>query len=190
MLPNIFTCFRLASCFVIILLYFFIREKSFAIILPLYIVAAVTDYFDGKLARKYNQITTFGRCFDIIADKALVLVILLIGMDMGSVHIIFAFIILFREFTVSGMREVLATEGINIPASKIGKWKTGFQMTACGFAVGMYAPWAVALLKWTFVLAFIPVFISEITFVLFAVTSVLTVWSGMDYIRIVYRKDS
>lgn len=164
------------------------RDVAFAIILPLYTIAAITDYFDGKLARKYNQITTFGKCFDIIADKALVLVVLLIGMDMGSVHVIFVFIILFREFMVSGMREVLALENIKVPASQLGKWKTGFQMTACGFAVGVYASWVIAFLKWTFILAFVPAFISEITLILFVITSILTVWSGLDYIRCVYKK--
>jgi cardiolipin synthase len=190
MLPNLFTIFRLVSCFVIIFLYIFYGDKSFEAIFPLYILAAITDYFDGKFARKYNQITTFGRCFDIIADKTLVLSILLIAMDMGSVHIVFVFIILFREFAVSGLREVLSADNVKIPASKLGKWKTGFQMTACGFAVGMYSNWATSLLDYTTVLSFVPVFVKEITFILFVITTILTLWSGGEYTKSLFVKKS
>lgn len=188
MLPNIFTLFRLFSCFAIVFLYVFYSYEAFNYILPIYILAAISDYFDGKFARKYNQITTFGRCFDIIADKALILSILIIAMDMGSVHIIFAFLILFREFAVSGLREVLSADGVKIPASKIGKWKTGFQMTACGFAVGIYADWAIALLNWTVVLKFVTIFVQEITFILFVITTVLTLWSGLEYTKPLFKK--
>lgn len=188
MLPNIFTIFRLLSCFAIVFLYVFYSENSFNCIFPLYILAAISDYFDGKFARKYNQITTFGRCFDIIADKTLILSTLIIGMDMGSVHIVFVFLILFREFMVSGMREVLSVDGIKIHASKIGKWKTGFQMTACGFAIGMYSSWAIDLLSWTFVLSFVTVFVQEITFILLCITTVLTLWSGIDYTKPLFKK--
>ena len=188
MLPNIFTLFRLFSSFIIIALYLLYPMVAFEFILPLYILSAITDYFDGKLARKYNNITQFGKCFDIIADKTLVLTILLIGMQMSSVHILFVFVILFREFTVSGLREVLASENIKIPASKLGKWKTGFQMTACGFAVGQYANWATGLLEWTRILAFVAVYVREITFILFVICSVLTIWSGLEYMKGVFGK--
>ena len=82
-LPNIFTIFRLVASFVIVLVYITFGKFAFEIILPLYILGGISDYFDGKLARKYNVITTFGKCFDIIADKTLVLVTLLIGMNEG-----------------------------------------------------------------------------------------------------------
>ena len=189
MLPNIFTGFRLLSCFFIVFLYVAYEGSAFDVILPIYILAAISDYFDGKLARKYNQITTFGRCFDIIADKALVLSVLIIAMHMGSVHIVFVFLILFREFMVSGLREVLASDNVKIPASKLGKWKTGFQMTACGFAIGMYANWAIAFLNWTVVLSFVPYFVTEITFILFIITTVLTLWSGLEYTKPLFKKN-
>lgn len=187
-LPNICTIFRLAASFVIILLYLLCSKFAFELILPLYVLGAVTDYLDGKLARKYNVITNFGKCFDIIADKTLVLVILLIGMNEGSVHIFFTFIILFREFTVSGLREVLAEDRIKIPASKLGKWKTGFQMTACGFAVGQYCSWAIALLTWLKPLAWVAMYVQEITFILLVISSFLTIISGFDYIKGVFPK--
>lgn len=188
MIPNLFTLFRLFSSFVIILLYLLFPRNAFEFILPLYIVSAITDYYDGKLARKYGNITKFGKCFDIIADKALVLVILLIGLDMNAIHIIFVFIILFREFTVSGMREVLAVENISIPASKLGKWKTGFQMTACGFVVGQYANWALDLLEFTRILAFVSYYVEGITLILVIIASVLTLWSGGEYVKSVFYK--
>ncbi len=188
MLPNIFTLFRLFSSFVIVAIYLILPKVGFEFILPLYIVAAITDYFDGKLARKHNNITQFGRCFDIIADKALVLAVLLIGLHVGSAHMIFVFIILFREFTVSGLREILAEEQIKIPASKLGKWKTGFQMTACGFIVGQHAIWATNLLEWTRVLAFVSIYVSEITVLLLVISSIFTVLSGVVYIKGVFIK--
>jgi cardiolipin synthase (CMP-forming) len=189
-LPNIFTIFRLVASFVIVLVYITFGKFAFEIILPLYILGGISDYFDGKLARKYNVITTFGKCFDIIADKTLVLVTLLIGMNEGSVHIFFAFIILFREFAVSGMREVLAEDRIKIPASKLGKWKTGFQMTACGFAVGQYACWATGLLMLIPPLSWVAVYVQEITFILLLISSVLTVLSGFNYTKGIFHKKS
>lgn len=181
--PNFFTISRLVSSLVIVILYITFGVKAFSVIFPLYILAAITDYFDGKLARKYNIITNFGKCFDIIADKALVLAVFMVATHAGSVHLFFSFAILFREFAISGLREVLASENIKIPASKLGKWKTGFQMTACGFIIGMYVPWALALLNWTVVLAFVPKYVEQITFVLLVISTVLTYWSGLDYFK-------
>lgn len=162
--------------------------EAFSFILPIYILAAVSDYIDGKLARKYNIITNFGKCFDIIADKALVLAIFIIASHAGSLHLSFAFAILFREFAVSGLREVLATENIKIPASQIGKWKTGFQMTLCGFVIGIYAPWALKLLNWTVILAFVPKYVKEITFILAIISTVLTYISAFAYFKGVFSK--
>lgn len=188
MLPNLFTIFRLISAIAIIVVFYTFPVYAFEIILPLYILAAVSDYFDGKIARKYNLISQFGKCFDIIADKALVLSILLIAMQVGSVHLVFVFIILFRELSVSGLREVLASQNIEIPASKIGKWKTGFQMTACGFAVGQFCYWATSLLTSIPLLKLVTIYIYEITFILFIISSILTIWSGIQYINGVFSK--
>jgi len=187
--PNFFTVFRLVASIVIVLLYIAFGVKSFLVILPLYILAAISDYLDGKLARKYNKITNFGKCFDIIADKALVLAIFMIATHAGSVHLFFSFAILFREFAVSGLREVLAAENIKIPASRLGKWKTGFQMTTCGFAIGMYTPWALALLNWTVVLAFVPLYVTQITFILLIISTILTIWSGLEYFKGFFRNN-
>ncbi len=186
--PNFFTVFRLIASIIIVMLYIAFGVKSFAVILPLYIFAAVSDYLDGKLARKYNIITNFGKCFDIIADKALVLAIFMIASHAGSIHLAFAFAILFREFAVSGLREVLATENIKIPASNLGKWKTGFQMTLCGFVIGIYTPWALAFLNWTVILAFVPKYITEITLILAIISTVLTYISAFSYFKGVFSK--
>lgn len=183
MLPNIFTIFRLVIAAISVPLYIYAPSFGLEIIFPLYTLACISDYWDGKIARKYNIITQFGKCFDIIADKALVLAILLISLHLGSVHIIFAFIILLREFMVSGLREVLSEENIKIPASKIGKLKTGFQMVACGFAVGQYSNITVALVEWTRILAWVVTYVQEITFILFVISSFLTIWSATQYIK-------
>jgi cardiolipin synthase len=187
--PNFFTVFRLLASIVIVLLYIIFGVESFAVIFPLYIFAAVSDYIDGNLARKYNKVTNFGKCFDIIADKALVLAIFMIATHAGSVHLFFSFVILFREFAVSGLREVLAAENVKIPASRLGKWKTGFQMTTCGFAIGMYTPWVLSLLNWTVILVFVPMFVTQITFILLVISTFLTVWSGGEYFRILFGKN-
>ncbi len=95
----------------------------------LFVFASFTDWLDGYWARKYNQITTFGKLFDPLADKILVNSILIIfSTQLGTAMIIFTIIFISRDILVDGLRMMLASQGIVLAANKLGKLKTLFQM--------------------------------------------------------------
>lgn len=95
----------------------------------IYSVAAITDAVDGKLARKNNQVTNFGKLLDPIADKVLTTSALLAFMAMGLCNIWIVMIVLTREFTIASIRMIAASNGVVIPANFWGKLKTVSQMT-------------------------------------------------------------
>lgn len=114
------------------------------IALALYTVASVTDWLDGYLARKENNVSRIGQFLDPIADKLLVASVLLLLVYNGHIHgltVLPAVIILVREVAVSGLREFLAELRVSVPVSKLAKWKTTIQLIALGFLiVGPFAP--------------------------------------------------
>ncbi len=137
-LPNILTFFRIAILPVIIGLIFIPDSWAAWTALTLYIVASITDYLDGYLARKWNVISSVGTFLDPIADKIFIVAILitLAGFDrLEGLWLIPAIIILVREILISGLREFLGPKNIQLPVSKLAKWKTTVQMIALGFLV-------------------------------------------------------
>ena len=96
----------------------------------LFIAASLTDLFDGKIARKYNLVTNFGKFMDPLADKLLVCSALICLIELGQLPAWVVIIIISREFIISGFRLVAADNGVVIAASYWGKFKTTFQMTA------------------------------------------------------------
>jgi CDP-diacylglycerol--glycerol-3-phosphate 3-phosphatidyltransferase len=100
------------------------------IALIIFVVASITDHFDGHIARKYNMITTFGKFMDPIADKLLVSSALICLTALGSIPAWAVIVIILREFAVSGLRLVAAENGGVIAAAGWGKAKTAAQMTA------------------------------------------------------------
>ena len=96
--------------------------------LAIFVVASVTDWFDGKLARKYNLVTNFGKFMDPLADKLLVCSALICFVEMGLLPAWMVIIIISREFIISGFRLVASDNGVVIAASYWGKFKTTFQM--------------------------------------------------------------
>ena len=97
-------------------------------------VAAVTDFFDGWLARRWNATTIWGAILDPIADKVLVCgaILGLLTLGANAMIAIPAALILFREFTVSALREVTAGRGVSLPVTLLAKWKTTLQLVALG----------------------------------------------------------
>jgi len=137
-LPNILTISRVVLLPVLIGLFFVPGENAAWAALWVYIFCAVTDFFDGYLARMLNVTSNFGTFLDPISDKILVasLLIALATFDrLDGYWMIPAIIILMREFLIAGLREFLGPQNVKIPVSKLAKWKTGFQMTALGFLV-------------------------------------------------------
>ncbi|MGH6955531.1 MAG: CDP-diacylglycerol--glycerol-3-phosphate 3-phosphatidyltransferase [Caulobacteraceae bacterium] len=108
-----------------------------------FVVGAVTDFFDGWLARRWNAVSVWGRILDPIADKALVLAAILglAAEPQGAGVVVAGGIILFREFAVSALREVVAGQGLTLPVTKLAKWKTALQLTALTFELVVTA-WA------------------------------------------------
>ena len=96
----------------------------------LFIVASLTDLLDGKIARKYNLVTNFGKFMDPLADKLLVCSALICLIELGQLPAWMVIIIISREFIISGFRLVAADNGVVIAASYWGKFKTTFQMAA------------------------------------------------------------
>lgn len=96
----------------------------------IFVVAAITDYFDGKIAREHNMITNLGKLIDPLADKILVISALLLLTKYDSLNLWIVIIIIFRELLITGLRSILAVEGVVVPAEKTGKLKTVTQMVA------------------------------------------------------------
>lgn len=94
----------------------------------IFIAASVTDFLDGRIARKYNLITTFGKFMDPLADKLLVCSALICLLELDEIPAWIVIIIIAREFIISGMRLVAAEKGIVLAAGWWGKFKTTFQM--------------------------------------------------------------
>ncbi len=108
------------------------------IALVLYIAAAISDFFDGYLARRWQLQSSLGRMLDPIADKVLVAVVLLVlcgDQILRGGHVWAAIIILAREVLVSGLREYLGQLRVSVPVTQIAKWKTAVQLIAIGFLI-------------------------------------------------------
>lgn len=132
-LPNKLTTLRvfMIPFFVFFLLYQGGENTTFRMIsLVLFIVASLTDLLDGKIARKYNLVTNFGKFMDPLADKLLVCSALICLSELGQLPAWMVIIIISREFIISGFRLVASDNGVVIAASYWGKFKTTFQMVA------------------------------------------------------------
>ena len=129
-IPNILTCIRVCLIPVFVLFYVFQIPDWYLWTAIVFVAASITDWLDGYLARKWNQVTVFGKFVDPIADKLLVLAALLILQDWGAVPFWVVLILLAREFIISGFRLVAVSKGVVIAADMSGKIKTVCQMVA------------------------------------------------------------
>ncbi len=129
-LPNKLTLFRviLIPLFVFFLLNRSMGRASDIIALVIFVVASLTDLFDGKIARKYGLVTDFGKFMDPLADKLLVCSALICFVELEKLPAWIVVIIIGREFIISGFRIIAADNGIVIAASMYGKIKTTAQM--------------------------------------------------------------
>ncbi|MEE0596812.1 MAG: CDP-diacylglycerol--glycerol-3-phosphate 3-phosphatidyltransferase [Agathobacter sp.] len=129
-LPNKLTLFRviLIPFFVFFLLAPYFEGYGNYIAVAIFIVASITDFLDGKIARKYHLVTNFGKFMDPLADKLLVSSALICLVDLNKIPAWIVIVIIAREFIISGFRLVAADNGVVIAASYWGKFKTAFQM--------------------------------------------------------------
>ena len=173
---NVVTCIRVVA----VPLWLLVAEMSPAagggsalslVVFALFVLLSLTDKLDGYLARSRNEVTTFGKFLDPIADKLVVVVALCFLLERGAVSSWVLLVIVAREFLVSGLRMVVASAGTVIAASPLGKGKTAVTMVAISaLLLAMALPegsaaWAIGVLGQ----------------VLMVVAVILTAWSGVDY---------
>lgn len=166
-LPNKLTMGRVFAIPVFIVLILMEYRYAAAVV---FILAAFTDMLDGKIARKYNLVTNFGKLMDPLADKLLVMSALICLAELGDVAGWMVIVILGREFIITGMRQVAAAQGIVIAAGTTGKIKTVTQMIAIPLLI---------LDNWPFSLLSVNVPMDEI---FLWIALVMTVVSGTEYI--------
>ncbi len=173
--PNILTYLRIlgvplvAAC----LLYGGDAARWWA--LGIFVAAAITDFFDGYLARLWSQQSSLGRMLDPIADKLLVAAILIVLAVDGTIagyHVWAALIILCREILVSGLREFLAELQVSVPVTQLAKWKTTVQLVAFGFLIA--GPAGDKVLPYN----------TEIGLSGLWIAAVITLYTGYDYFRV------
>lgn len=179
-LPNILTVMRLLLLPLMICCFYLEADFGPAaswICFAVYVLAALTDFLDGWAARKLNQISAFGTFLDPISDKIFVGSILVLLVAFGrleGVWLLPVLVIFAREFLISGLREFLGPHNVQMPVTKLAKWKTTVQMVALGFLI--LGPWAPILMttgQWSLLAA--------------AVLTVITGWgymkAGMNFIK-------
>ena len=163
-LPNKLTFIRLVLAVPFI---YFLQESNAEgfvyrmIAFALFVVASLTDFFDGYLARKYNLVTDFGKLMDPLADKILVISALVLFVELRYIPAWMSIIVIAREFLISGIRMLAAAKGEVIPAGKLGKYKTTSQMIVILIMIVVGNQW------YNYYLMLIPI--------------ILTLWSGWEY---------
>ncbi len=159
----------------------FINSNGMTVAAAVFIIASLTDMADGKIARKYNLITDLGKFLDSLADKILVISIMLGLVYLGRLSPVLVMIIILREFAVSGLRMIAASKGEVIAARMIGKVKTVTQMVAIIYI--MFEPLLIRIFGLTY--NGYPLETSAITIigdVLFGICVIMTIVSGVDYL--------
>lgn len=137
-IPNILTLSRMVLLPIMIVLFLVPHAWAAWTILAIYTPAAISDFFDGYYARRYQSVSLVGVFLDPIADKLFVGAILFMLAATGRLEgwwAIVALLILMREIFIAGLREFLAGKEIKVPVTTLAKWKTGFQMGAMGFLI-------------------------------------------------------
>lgn len=159
----------------------FINSNGMTVAAAVFIIASLTDMADGKIARKYNLITDLGKFLDSLADKILVISIMLGLVYLGRLSPVLVMIIILREFAVSGLRMIAASKGEVIAARMIGKVKTVTQMVAIIYI--MFEPLLIRIFGLTY--NGYPLETSAVTIigdVLFGICVIMTIVSGVDYL--------
>lgn len=172
-LPTLLTLLRIASIPVFIVLFYLPSHWSNVLCTALFALAAITDWLDGYLARRWNQTSAFGAFLDPVADKLIVAtaLVLLVQALPTLLMALSAVIIIGREIAISALREWMASMGSRgvVAVSKIGKWKTTAQITALLLLLYRESLWGLPVLL--------------IGQVLLVIAAGLTLWSMFLYLR-------
>ena len=178
--PNILSLIRiiLTPLFIILLFADFKMAKVFALLV--FTIAAITDAYDGHLARKYNQITPEGKFLDPLADKILVLSAFISFAFINIIDFWMVGIIIFRDLFVTGLRFIMSSRGFEFVTSKLSKYKTAFQLTIIiltlifisieGLDINIFIPTIVIIKEY------------KIIYILTAFTAIFTAYTGILYV--------
>lgn len=166
---NKLTSIRILAIPVIVILLYFPSKTNCFIALLVFILAALTDLFDGIMARKHGVVTSLGKFLDPLADKLLVnsVLIMLAGLNWLPAWIVI--LIIARETTVTGIRAIVADQGVVVPVDNYGKLKTVFQILAICPLILHFSWWGINPVPWGIFLIWIALF--------------LTLFSGINYMN-------
>lgn len=127
-IPNIITILRGVFTILIIILFLIDAQKYMPIIFVLFIIASLSDFLDGYLARKWHVVSDFGKTADPLLDKVLVFSLLVLIFQYNVVPQLFIMILILRDLTIDSVRSTIIAKGDTMPAISSAKWKTTFQM--------------------------------------------------------------
>ena len=160
----------------------FINNNGMIVAAAVFIIASLTDMADGKIARKYNLITDLGKFLDALADKILVISVMIAFVELHRFSAWLLIIVVLREFAVSGLRMIAAANNDVIAARMVGKVKTATQMVAISYL--MFEPLLLKIFGFGFT-GYANLEINAITIigdVLLGISMVLVAYSGVDYL--------
>lgn len=186
-LPNILTMTRIAAIPLMAVILLSPSQSSGFWAAVVFSLASITDWLDGYLARRMGIVTVFGKFLDPIADKLIVMAALIMILPFGHVPAWMVLVILGREIIITGLRGIASSEGIVIQASDLGKFKTIFQLVAIiGLLLHYDYNWFFGIDQSLF-----HVNMHNVGMFFLWIATLLTVWSGVDYlarfIRIIAR---
>ena len=175
-IPNALTLFRCLISILLPILIVYGGETGAILSAPLLLLAGLSDYLDGFYARKYNVVSVFGKILDPIADKLLVIGVLLSLASENLLDFYFGFIpsliIILREIFISGLRESVSSHNFTLKVSVLAKWKTTIQLFACG-----------SFLVWRMNEYFYNIdFLGFISYSLLWLASIITLITGFQYV--------
>ncbi|MBS3759236.1 MAG: CDP-diacylglycerol--glycerol-3-phosphate 3-phosphatidyltransferase [Desulfobacterales bacterium] len=165
--PNSLTLFRVGAMPMLIILLLFENRICSILAALVFSIAAITDYFDGYVARRYHLVSTLGKIMDPLADKLLVSTALIMMIPLERVPAWMICIIIGRELAVNGLRNIIIERGEDVSASQLGKFKTGFQIAAI----------IPLLIHYTF----FGINFQVIGYIILWIALAITLWSGIDY---------
>ncbi len=175
-IPNVLTLFRSLAAIILPVIIIYGGEIGALMATPILILAGISDYFDGFYARKYNVTSNFGKILDPVADKLLVIGIILALASENMLDYYYSFIpallIVLREILISGLRESISSYKISLEVTLLAKWKTTIQLIACG-----------SFLVWRSNVFFYNVdVLGLISYILLWIAGIITFITGLQYI--------
>lgn len=177
-LPNILTLLRIAAIPLLAILLISPSKHAGFWAAALFAVASITDWLDGYLARRMGIVTVFGKFLDPIADKLIVMAALIMILPFDRVPAWMVLVILGREIIITGLRGIASTEGIVIPASDLGKFKTIFQIVAIlGLLLHYDYHWFFSINH-----PYLYVNMHNVGMFYLWIATIITIWSGVDYL--------